>query len=160
MIFSFDANVFIDMKKYYPRESNNKLWEIIEDKMNNYEILISKEVLIELKRKSDGLSKWLNKYQDNIIESVEEIQYYVIYLVNKYQGWIDPNSTTNQADPYVIALADYHKGAVVTQEKIHRHLNENPDQIPNQPHALKIPNICNLENIAYFDILYFVTVAK
>ena len=101
------------------------------------------------------ISHPLNKYQDNIVDSVEEIQNYVIYLVNKYQGWIDPNSTTDQADPYIIALADYHEGAVVTQEKIQRHLNEHPEQIPNQPHALKIPNICSLENIPYFDLVGF-----
>jgi len=145
--------VFIDIKRNYPRKSNNKLWEIIEDKMNNNEIFISKEVLIELNRGSDGLNEWLNIYPDNIVESVEEIQNYVIYLVNKYEEWIDPISTINQADPYVIALANYLKGSVVTQERINRHLNEEPKHIISQPHALKIPNVCCIENIEYFDLV-------
>ncbi|MBY9005769.1 MAG: DUF4411 family protein [Candidatus Lokiarchaeota archaeon] len=91
-----------------------------------------------------------------MIDSIEEIQDYVQHLVNNYEGWIDTNSTEDRADPYVIAVAHNLNGIVVTQEKLNHHLEKNPDQIPNQPHGLKMPNICNLEQINYLDLLGFI----
>lgn len=155
VIYSFDTNVFIEIKKNYPKESNKRLWDIIETRLNNREIVASKEVLEELKKGTDDLGKWLNKYPKSIIESYEAIQDYVGYLVNKYSGWIDTNSTMNQADPYVIAVGNYYKGIVVTQEKLHRYIDENLDQIKLQAHSLKIPNICKLENVRCLDLVGF-----
>lgn len=156
MAFSFDTNVFIEIERYYPRNENQKFWQILENKLAEKEILISEEVIEELQIKNPkSIGKWLkDNYPECIIDTFE-IQEQVRNLVNKYKGWIDPNSTLNKADPYVIAIALHYKIPVVTEEKMNQYLLTHINMIREQAHALKIPNICLLENIKYYNIVKY-----
>ncbi len=159
MVFSFDSSIFIHMKRDYPRDKkqNLRLWEIIEERMETRYILITKEVVEELKRGTDDLASWIKNYPECILESTDDIQDIVGRISNRFPGWVNALTEENQADPYVIAIAQLHDGKVITQEKIHFHLDQNPEQIANQPHALNIPNVCKLLNIEYNHLMGFIT---
>jgi rRNA maturation endonuclease Nob1 len=157
MVYSFDTNVFIELERNYTREENQKMWEILESKLSNREILVSEEVIEELQIKDPkSIGKWLkDNYKNCIVETSIEIQEHVRRLVNKYKGWIDPHSTLNKADPYVIAVAIQNDIPVVTEEKINKYLVAHPNQISEQSHALKIPNICILEGLKCYNMIKY-----
>ncbi|MHA1764691.1 MAG: DUF4411 family protein [Promethearchaeota archaeon] len=69
---------------------------------------------------------------------------------------MDPNSTQDRADPFVIALAQHLNSTVVTSEIRNPFLKKNPEQWKNQPNSLKIGNVCDLENIRCIDLLNFI----
>ncbi len=156
MTYSFDASIFISMKRNYPRDLHTKLWNIIEEKMREGIILISEEVVIELKNGNDELTTWIDDYSNCIIKTDEKIQNILTFLINKYSGWIDPNLTQDRADPFVIALAKNLGSTVVTGEIRNIFLEKKPEQWINQPHALKIGNVCDMEKIRCIDLLTFV----
>jgi len=103
------------MWHYY--KDNSKLREIIAERMQNGDILISREVIAEIRLGGDELKNWVRENASAIVETDEEIQAEFTRLVNQYPGWVDPNSPKNLVDPYVIAVAIIHEGVVVTQEK-------------------------------------------
>ena len=157
MIYSFDSNIFIDMKKKYQRGKHDKLWERIEILMIKEEIIVSKQVVIELERKDDGLASWIKTYPNCIIDDELEIQSAVTLLVRKYIGWIDPHSTLNKADPYVIAAAIYKNGTVVSSEgggALNSHFTT-VDRMLKQAHAIKIIDVCDKENVKWVDLVGF-----
>ena len=145
------------MERRYPRSENSKLWKVIEAKLRSGDILVSSEVILELKAVSvPTIGNWIDTtFPRSVIDSDASIQNIVSELVNKYEGWIDPHSTSNTADPYVIAVAKRYAGGVVTLERPNINLLNNPEQIANQTHALKIPNVCSLESIACLDIVRY-----
>ncbi len=102
MSYSFDTNVFIELERNYKKEENPKMWDILEQKLSNLDIVISEEVIEELQRKNpNSIGKWIkDNYGDCIVETSIEIQELVRKLVNRYKGWINPHSTVNKADPY------------------------------------------------------------
>ncbi len=152
MIYSLDTSIFIDlfnMKKYSLNEFN-KTKQIIETKLSEGVILVSKWVIRELNRGNDDIARWLKNYPHAIIETDTEIENFVRKIINAFNNWIDPNSTENEADPQVIALAKVRNGKVVTAERYKNNL-----QLPHQSHAVKIPNVCEHYNIEFMGIIGF-----
>ncbi len=159
MVYSFDSNIFISMRKKYPRENHGSLWEKVEELLNNQEILVSREVIEELEDVDDGLVRWLKGFKTCIIDNEKEIVSYVSELVNKLPGWVDPLSTKNKADPYVIALARWKNGTVVTQEgngTLNPH-HINLKRMVEQSSSVKIIDVCQLEGIPWLDIVGFLS---
>jgi len=157
MVYSFDTNIFIDMKHKYRRGKHDKLWERIEYLMENQDIVVSKQVIIELVGIDDGLAKWIKKFPDCIVDDGIEIQTSVARIVRKYKGWINPDSTKNQADPYIIAVAEYKDGTVVSSEGgggLNSHFTT-IERMLKQAHAINIIDVCDKENIKWVDLVGF-----
>ena len=157
MKYSFDTNIFININKKYPREEDNDdVWELIESKLENGEILVSEEVIEELKEGTDDLAKWLtDNFPDAIVETDDEIQRIAAEIAMEYEGWINPEETKNRADPYVIAVAMKYNCTVVSEEKINRFLKDYPEQWENQPHSVSIPFICKRKGIPHSDFVKY-----
>lgn len=157
MSFSFDTNIFINLKRKYPKKTNYNGWKKIESLLHSGEILVSREVVEEIKNGTDDLDKWLLKHTKNIIETDQEISKYVYQIMNTYQGWIDVNSTINRADPYVIAVAKKFNATVVTNEGkaeingFHKKL----EHMMNQIKSAKINAICFHENVPCINLVQF-----
>jgi hypothetical protein len=152
-MYSFDSSVFIELERFYPKDQNTKLWDIISNRMKDRTILISREVIEEL----NELGEWIdNDYPEAIIESTDNIQNIVSYLVNKYYN----NDLTslridNSVDPFVIAVAKEFNVSVVSLERINKTIVENPQLIYNPNLIPKIPNICHIEGIKHLDLISF-----
>jgi len=149
MPYSFDTDVFIELKR--SSSDNDRLWEILGRRMDSRDILVSREVVVEIQRGTDTLIDRIRTHPRCIVETDNTIQKYVTKLVNKYLGWVNPASTRNLADPYVIAVAGVHHGYVVTLERANQFLLEHPEQWANQTTGLKIPNICEMEHIPHLN---------
>ena len=155
MSFSFDTSIFIEIERNYPRTRRPRLWEIIESRMDNQTILVSREVIEELNR-GTSYDQWIEKDHLNcIIETDGDIQNILSELVNRYPNWINPNSVQNNADPFVVAVALHTQSTVVSMEKINRALRDNPALLNNPDHPIKIPNLCHLESIEHLDLVEF-----
>jgi hypothetical protein len=101
-----------------------------------------------------------------IIKDTEEIQKVVAYLVNRYKGWIDPNSTENQADPCVIAVAKVYNNRVVTRDGVPGPnpyffpTNQSPkkstlERMLEQSHVISIIDVCEAEKVPWLDLVKF-----
>jgi hypothetical protein len=157
MSYTFDTNVFIDLKHKYQDRYFKEIWGYLESLMKKKEILISREVVVELEKGFDNLAKWIKKIPECIIESNHDIQMLQKEIINKYPNWVDPTSikSPNFADPFVIAVAKQFHLVVVTQEGINYQHKEKPELLMRQQRNAKIPNICELEGIDWMDLPMF-----
>ncbi len=153
--FSVDTSIFIRFERYYDRTRDNVLWDILERSIQDGSMLVSKVVIEELEQKDKEMSKWIKRINRNsIIEPNQKGNKILSELANKYPGWLDPNSTKINADPFVIALAKEYDTAVLSNEQ--RNLQSLNNLKPNNVVATtKIPEICKLENILHFDLPQF-----
>jgi hypothetical protein len=129
------------MERNYPREDNKKLWEIIENRLRSRQILVSNEVVVELKNKVHNLRPWIEQFKRSIIAS-DQIQQNYLVLVRKFKRLIDPDTTQHSADFFIIALAQKYSATVVSQENL-------------RPNTRCIPYICQQEHIPYLNLVKF-----
>jgi predicted nucleic acid-binding protein len=157
MSYTFDTNVFVSLHHKYRDKYFKEIWAYLEKLMKAKEILISREVIVELEKGDDQLAKWIKKIPECIVESNHEIQTIQKDIINRYPDWVDPNAINapNTADPFVIAVAKQYNLTVVTQEGINYHHKEKPESLMQQQRSAKIPNICELEGVQWIDLLMF-----
>src|SRR5262245_36130821 len=105
--YSFDTSAFVDTwRRYYPPDVFPTIWQKIDALCAGGVIIASREVMRELEKKDDDLLKHLKQnHRSTFIEFDQEQQIAAGALVNKHSGWVDPQSTRNNADPYDVALA-------------------------------------------------------
>ena len=95
-------------------------------------ILIAPEiVLVELERKEDRLYKWAKNQKGLFIPLSTEIQAIHTDIINNYKRLIDTLKNRSMCDPWVIALAQFERCAVVTEE------GKGSEKRP------KIPDVCD-----------------
>jgi len=81
------------------------------------QIYVIDEVVTELKRKDDGIHKWIESRESMIIPIDEDIQRNLITIMENYPRLVDTRKNRSGCDPWVIALAQARSHAVVTAEK-------------------------------------------
>jgi hypothetical protein len=135
ILYSVDTSALIDLNRLYPRDVFPGIWEEVELLITGKLFAAPREVLRELSHKDDEIAKWaksqIGMFRD--MDSAQEANVKVI--VNRFPQLVDPQKTTPDADPMVIALAICAAGRVVTGER--RHLS--PRSIPFVCRELKVP---------------------
>ncbi|MCX6601155.1 MAG: DUF4411 family protein [bacterium] len=135
ILYSVDTSALIDLTRLYPRDVFPGIWEEVELLVASNLFAAPREVFRELTHKDDEIAKWAKSqtgmFRD--MDSAQEAQ--VKIIVNKFPQMVDPQKTTPDADPMVIALAICEVGRVVTAER--RHLS--PKSIPFACAELKVP---------------------
>jgi len=116
------------------------LWNLFNSLIQKGVVVASREVHVEISQKDDELLKWVNDRKGMFIEVDEKQQQIVSEIVNRFPTWIDPDSTRNNADPYVIALAVQHNLVVVSNER---------GGGPTKP---KIPFVCETYHVRHLRI--------
>ncbi|MHA1770211.1 MAG: DUF4411 family protein [Candidatus Thorarchaeota archaeon] len=144
MKYSFDTSGFINpFRRYYVPDVFPQLWDMINRLIEDGTIVASKEVFIELGVKDDDLLHFVSNRPSLFIE-LDDIQQAIVgEIVNSYKKLVDPNSTKNNADPYVIALAEVFNLTVVSYER--------PG---NQEHP-KIPYVCQQRGVKHINFIEF-----
>ena len=149
-IYSVDASALIEFKEHYQEKYFPRMWDLVKKIANQYRLLICEEVdtechdpeLRELIEAHPQMIVGFGDMQDHFSRCQVEAQNHGLQLV-------DPSSTRDRADPYVVALALMVEGrdlqdlrhrtspdaecVVVTQEK------------PSGAGAkrVQIPNVCD-----------------
>ncbi|MCD6381954.1 MAG: DUF4411 family protein [Candidatus Aenigmarchaeota archaeon] len=116
-IYVIDTSSLIHMKKEYRLKTFKSLWRDVEDLITQKRLFAPYRVLEELKHKDDELLQWCKRNKSMFIkEDSREIslkgmnqKINVIRraqsLISRFPQLINSNKETEDADPYVIALA-------------------------------------------------------
>jgi hypothetical protein len=141
--YSVDTSALLDCwVRYYPPDVFPSVWEKLDKLIDQGDLLASEEVLIELARKDDAVHAWAQARQTMFWPSDEDVQMAVTRTLASHPKLIDQRKGRSGADPFVIAVAEVHKCAVLTGEK--------PSNSKQRP---KIPDVCNALGIRWVDML-------
>lgn len=135
-MFVFDTSAFINgWNDHYSGPSFDRLWSFVADAMEDARIISPRAVNREIQRVSDALAKWARERP--FVDPDERVQ----NLVGELQGQHPEVFSTpgrNDADPWVIALAQVEGLIVVTYEG--RQFSGAPARRTKSP---KMPEICS-----------------
>lgn len=140
-MYSVDSSALIHAwAEAYPIDIFGPLWDFFSERATAGVLVASREVLLEIEVKDDGLSKWA-KGVDMFREIDDPVQDKVAELMAKYPKLVDERTSKSAGDPWVIGLASAHGLCVVTQEK---------GGTLTKP---KIPSVCSAERIRCINTL-------
>ncbi|MBE0524505.1 MAG: DUF4411 family protein, partial [Methanosarcinales archaeon] len=118
MIYCIDtSSLLTGWNDRYPPEIFPQLWEHFKGLIETDKLIAPEEVYFELEKQDDSIKSWVDKNSKMFQPLDDEVQTIVSEILTKHPTLIDFNRTSNQADPFVIALALQRNGIVVTEEK-------------------------------------------
>lgn len=118
MPFSLDTSGLLDAwVRHYPVDVFPTIWSHMELAAKNGEILVIDEVVLELKRKDDGIYTWIEVQEAMVVPIDKEVQQHLSDVMGKYPRLVDTRKNRSGCDPWVIALAQARSLTVVTGEK-------------------------------------------
>lgn len=147
MLYSLDTSALLDgWVRNYPPSTFRTLWTKIEDLIAKGELKAIDEVFQELsKQGDDDVVKWC-KAQDNFLVVIDEqIQIKVAEILATHPNLVDSGKGRSGADPFVIALAEIHKCAVVTGEVA-----------SGKPQKPRIPDVCSARAVRCISFLQMI----
>ncbi len=149
MEYSFDTCSFIDLNHIYPLDIFPSVWDWISSQIDNDVIVATIYVYDEIRPIQDEIHEFLKDRRRKVFQSTDSAQDRIVDdIVNhRFPGWVIPHSTSNKADPFVIALASVNDLTVVTEEKL------NPDKVT-------IPRVCNALGVKCINLLEFLRESK
>jgi len=106
-IYSVDASALIEMKDTYPYRRFRPMWDFLGGLGDGGRMLVTQPVRDEC---YDAIFKeWFNTHPGMVVPFSQELNAYVLALQDELDRnglpLVDPGSTKNQGDPFVIALA-------------------------------------------------------
>jgi uncharacterized protein with PIN domain len=107
-------------------------------------VFVIEEVVRELERKDDGIHEWIKERGAMVVPIDSEVQKYVVQIMSKYGRLVDSKKNRSVGDPWVIALAQARRLAVVTGEKATGSLAKP-----------KIPDVCKDLGLPCIEIVDF-----
>ena len=103
--YVIDSCSLIELNRKYPIDIFPSVWQKIELLINKGFLVSPKEVLKEIEKGDDNLKDWAKK-QTKFFKSLTLRQVQIVQeILAKYPKWINEDSMTPIADPFVIALA-------------------------------------------------------
>ena len=142
--YIFDSNIFINLQRRQPIDIYPSVWDKIGSLMEGGIIISSREVFDEITGSDDDLSKWAKKRIEYFLASDTDVQNSVREILKQHRGLVEGGRKKNNADPFVIALAQITGCSVITEE-----VRSNSQQAP------KIPNVCEVVGVNYMDFVGF-----
>jgi rRNA-processing protein FCF1 len=151
--YCIDTSALIDLRrrKYAP-DVFRSLWERIEELVKSGRIISHQKVFEELKKltdKSDNLLKWAKVHKRMFISLDGGQSKNVLKILEVFPRLIDQNRETEEADPFVIALAMIENRTIITSEQP-AYIDVNKNARP------KIPDVCKHYKVpCIYDLLEF-----
>ncbi|MFW9803130.1 MAG: DUF4411 family protein [Candidatus Thorarchaeota archaeon] len=149
MKYSFDTSGFLNpWKHFYSPKLFPRLWNTLDGLIQSGLIVATQMIIDELEDYDDEVLKWVRDRRKNLIIDVDSDQEALVdMMVNnpELEGFVDTNSTSDQADPYVVALAMKYKLIVVTDEK------------RPKKGRIKIPDVCRYYDVECIDFQTFLS---
>jgi len=140
--YSIDTSALMD---WWIRNYPPDVFPTILNRMNVFSgdgtLVATEMVLVELTKKDDDLHGWARGQTGLFVPVDEPIQRAVDGIVNGHAGFVDPDSTRDVADPFVIALAEQRGCPVVTGER------------PGRVRKPKIPDVCRARGLRCMSLL-------
>ena len=152
-LYCLDTSVFINgWTKNYPPDVFQGVWDAIDRLIDTNCVSCPREVLEEIRKKTDELCVWAEARECVFFEHSEAVQRACRFILANpsYRGLVNAKKGRSMGDPWVIAHAQVH-GATVVAEEINSRSNKKP-KIPDVCRALHIPCIRTvdlLKNIGF-----------
>lgn len=148
--YSFDTSAVIHAwRRAYPPEHFPTFWERITDLIVNGELVISEEVMGELKKKDDEIAHWASRLPENfIMEISDDQQQHLQHIMGNYPRLVDTAKGRSEGDPFVISLSMVFGGqlTIVSEENFGK---------VNSP---KIPDVCKAEGLACIKLVELIRI--
>jgi len=147
-IYCLDTSIYINAWNHrYPIDIFPGLWNEIEEMSEYGQIKSPEEVLNEIKKKDDDLSKWIKDHTLSAFEKeVEDIQEIAMDILKDHPRLLDTKKGRSGADVWVIAFAEYYDGIAVSDETKRTNIGKSP----------KIPDVCESRNVNHMDTIAFI----
>ena len=142
--YVFDTNIFINLQRRQPIDVYPSVWEKISELMEEGVITSSQEVYEEILVGGDDLTNWAKLRSKYFLPTDEETQVAVREILSQHRGLVEGGKQKNNADPFVIAIAQI-KGCTVVSE-------ENRTNNFNSP---KIPDVCSYLGLTCINFVAF-----
>jgi len=118
LIFCIDTSSIIEARSVrYPVPVFPSLWEKIEKAISQANIISPEIVRDELKRNDPACYTWAKNQSGLFIPPDDALIKGVQAVLKSHRKLVDENLSYDQADPYVISLAQLRECTVVTEEK-------------------------------------------
>lgn len=144
-IYSFDTSAWLQCwARFYPRDVFPALWGRLEGMLDDGKIICSDEVLRELAKQEDDLTKWLRGKPETFVELSEDVQDATNEILARHPFIAKELARRTHADPFVVAVAKVRGCTVVTQED--RGTQAKP----------RIPYVCEAFDVPCIDVITFI----
>lgn len=145
MPFCFDTSAILDAwVRHYPPDVFPTIWERMDQAARAGQIFVIDEVMTELKRKDDGIYKWIEDRESMIVSIETDVQSCLVEIMANYPRLVDTKKNRSGCDPWVIALAQARGLSVVSAEKASGSLVKP-----------KIPDVCKDLAVPYVEVVDF-----
>jgi hypothetical protein len=113
-----DMSALVDLHRvHYAPDVFGSLWTRLAELAGKRRLLAPRQVYTEIKQRDDDLLKWASQHKHIFCDQDDEQQTIVREIVAGFPKLIDVSKTNEDADPFVIALAEVGKHTVVCSEK-------------------------------------------
>lgn len=114
--YVIDSDVLISLYDNLPMEIYETQWNLLKTYISEGRIVICEAVFNEIK-KAEELKDWLSELKEYVLPCyIREVIVEAKIIINDYPKLIDINNSSDQSDPYVIALAKMGNYTVLTNE--------------------------------------------
>ena len=104
-IYIIDTSSLIELNRRYPIDVFPTLWEKVEKLIRKGQFISHTEVLKEISRRDDALTRWAKKQKKLFRETDGKQALIVKEILKKYPSLIKSEEEQSGADPFIIALA-------------------------------------------------------
>ena len=145
--YVIDSCSLIELNRKYPIDIFPPVWQKIESLIDKGFLVSPKEVLKEIEKGDDHLKEWSKKqtklFKDLTVKQIKIVQ----EILAKYPKWLNEDSLTPIADPFVIGLAiDMETDIQKTlSETIKKRIVVSEERISGK--QTKVPYVCQEYNI-------------
>ena len=112
----FDTCSFTELRRSYPKQEFESVWQFVEQLLNSGRIFSIDEVYIELAQQDDEIFQWVSQWEDKFIPLDDAIQTKALEILSRFPTLIDLRKGKSGADPFLIAVAAVRGGIIVSEE--------------------------------------------
>jgi len=139
-IYIADSSALIEIQRKYPHDIFSGLWKNLSGLAKNGRMIAPKQVFDEIKSYAleDYLKTWATQHKNMFKEPTSAHYLKVKEILASYPHLINPKSESEQADPYIIAMAICTAPQTQLFENIRVVVTEESFTKPQ-----RIPDVCN-----------------
>lgn len=153
IIYIVDTSILIDIRRHYPIPD---LWNEIEKLLKLNRIIsheyVYEEIIPQKLDGVDGLTEMVSRYKKHFLSTTQKQIDLVAEIIQKFPGLIDHNSSKNQADPYIVAIA-------VELREVPEDLFNKKEYVvvtnENKDKSMRIPAVCKEYKIRCINLFEF-----
>ena len=149
--YVIDTSSLIDLHRWRPISKHRGTWKRINALIDREQLISPDEVFYEIRTGKDALAKWAAEHKKSKQLFVRLTKQHVgiaKQIIHRFPELVDVDRPTSQADPFVVALAEYRSHRTTYAERCVVVTNEKFTPL-GRP---RIPHVCASFLIPYMTI--------